>query len=140
MKIQHLIQSLVAMVLLVLAVHACTGISSQDAREVSVTYGTLQLIQYSDDISGARVIEHVQRLQLLVDDDRQASVETLASELREHIDWDSLSTADQYLLDRLITRVSRSLEDLDLIGEERRFRIHEVLDWVHTAAIISESR
>lgn len=104
--------------------------SNPGAAQVPVQYATLKVIQQSEDVTKADVIEHVQRARSVLQSSESVSVDSLVSE----VDLSGLAPEDRLLINALLSQIEYAASDVDVVGEERRVRIMTLLNWIEQAA------
>lgn len=122
------------------AVAGCASVGESDTGRLAIQYGTLKLIEQSDSVTSAGVIERIEWLRGTVDSEESILLAELRERLFERIDLDGLSPADRFLLNELVGQVEANI-NLDLasgvLSPEARARLGEILSWIEVAARMS---
>lgn len=122
----------------------CATLSNTDtdSLELPITYGTLKVIERNNDVNAGDVIDIVSKVESFVDAEESATGSAIKSHVTSLEEWKELSPADKYLVSTLFTSVEESIEAQvsqgDLLPEDVKVRIEELLEYVRTAALMAQ--
>ena len=100
---------------------------SPDTARIATQYAVLKLIEQSDDITAADVVERVDRAQALLDSEQIVSLETLV----ERVDVSGLEPSDRLLVMTLFGRIEEA--SIDTPESDRAVRLREITEWIRQA-------
>ncbi len=105
---------------------AALDTGNDSTNRLVVQYATLKLIEQSDDITAADVVERVDRAQALLDSEQLVSLDTLVD-----IDVTGLEPSDRLLVMTLFSRIEDAA--IDTPESERTVRLREITEWIRQA-------
>ena len=126
---------------------ACTTITdfvedSPATSKLVVTYATVKAIEQSSDLTSEKVVAFVDRVVDSIEQDQVVTIQYAYGLIKNNIDWDSYSPADQLLIVGLLDvgaeQVSKRI-DVGQIDEDTQTTIITVLEWVREGAEFSAS-
>lgn len=118
----------------------CSALSTvaEDRNQLAVQYATMKVME-SQDVTGERVSELVEKAREHVDDGASITVSALSNAARERLAESSLTPADKILIDAILTRAQARLESEigeGLLDDTQRLQLLTVLGWIDSAATI----
>ena len=112
-----------------------------DSLELPITYGTLKVIERDNGVNAGDVVEIVGKVESFVDAEESITGSSIKSHVTSLEAWKELSPADKYLVGTLFTSVEESIEAQvsqgDLLPEDVKVRIEELLDYIRRAALMA---
>lgn len=104
------------------------GGGNDTTNRLVVQYATLKLIEQSDTVTAATIIEHVDRAQELLDSEQVVSLDTLIA----RVDLTGLDPSDRLLVSALFANIESAA--IETPESDRLVRLREVTEWVRQAA------
>lgn len=141
---KRLMIALAGALAILVGVAGCAGLDATDgtdARRLAYQYATLRAIEKSDSLTGADLIEHVERYREMVTDPEVTHAE-IRGALAEHGSIADMPASRQLLMLEVTRMVENALgedsEPLSLLNDEQRQFILTRLDWITEAASMVE--
>jgi len=119
---------------LVFTLQACKSIDDSSAAMIAVEFATLKVIEESESITAEGVLRYVEFARGLINADTTINSARLAEEILQALQRENLSNADRFLVIALVQQIEINMASSGLLDEERRYRLHQILDWVEIGA------
>lgn len=115
--------------------------TNTDSLELPITYGTLKVIERDNGVNAGDVMDIVSKVESFVEVEDSVTASAIRSHVTSLDAWQELSPADKYLVSTLFTSVEESIEAQvsqgDLLPEDVKVRVEELLDYIRTAALMA---
>jgi len=110
----------------------------KELSKTTVQYATLRYIE--GDIDKANTVYEMTQYVTDLADNGLVSLDTLESELLNHVPWDRFTLENQFLIENLIGHVVTQLKqievDIDIDKDEIEYYILEVVNWIEQSALM----
>lgn len=133
-----------ALITLFLFVSGCAAINyvseSESVMRVTTSQATMRVIERADDTEDRadRILELVSDIEESVSDEDEVSLDFLFDRVKERIDWDELSRANESLIEAVLleaeTRLEERIEESNALSKEDRVKINTFLSWIKDTA------
>lgn len=110
------------------------------AAQLTVQYATVKVIENSGDITREDVLKRVSEARELVEGGPEVTLQRLAEEVRNNINWERLDSADQLLLNAVLAEAEARLRERigeGIIEAEDRVALLTLFDWIEQAAVLA---
>lgn len=133
-----------ALITLFLFVSGCAAINyvseSESVMRVTTSQATMRVIERADDTEDRadRILELVSDIEESVSDEDEVSLDFLFDRVKERIDWNELSRANESLIEAVLleaeTRLEERIEESNALSKEDRVKINTFLSWIKDTA------
>jgi uncharacterized lipoprotein YajG len=129
-------KTIAIMIAAILVLSGCAT-TPDDRLRLPVMYGTLKLIENSEDVTAAGVLRYTDRARELINLNAEIDVRYIAEQLLAELMHEQLSPADRFLVQALIEQIDTEFTSLKLRVPDSALTLLDVVVWIEQAAKMS---